>query len=126
MRSGDELYIRDNRIFRGLRNRSLPGRLRGIPQVNLIRKKFQLSKRFSFLHAVSFAGVYHPTGRLPHNLIPSSIFESRGQNSYTNGRPGVLTPKAAHATNGGHGINTAPAVPGKVALIMAVADGHMA
>jgi len=44
---------------------------------------------------------------------------------YTNGSPGVLTPKAAQATNGGHGINTALAVPGKVALIVAVADVHM-
>jgi hypothetical protein len=36
-----------------------------------------------------------------------------------------LTPKAAHAANGGHGINTALAVPGKVALIVAVADVHI-
>jgi len=47
------------------------------------------------------------------------------KNSYTNGSPGVLTPKAAQATNGGHGINTTLAVPGKVVLIVAVADVHI-
>jgi len=58
---------------------------------------------------------YEPPGR--HPVL--------GRPSHTNGSPGVLTPKAAQATNGGHGINTTLAVPGKVALIVAVADVHI-
>jgi len=54
-----------------------------------------------------------------------SVLSNHAENSYTNGRPGVLTPKAAHAANGGHGIETTLAVPGKVALIVAVADVHI-